>query len=134
MHPLHFSARTVVLAVLCSAAFADTIEAEPSRTADALAAALRSVSGARMLKDVVSLSGPEFNGRQAGTTDDLRSGFWVVDRFKSLGLKPVLITTKPLNPVVGEWAIAEQVMTTRIQDSPSLELFSGEAPIPRRPD
>jgi hypothetical protein len=132
MHPLHFSARTVVLAVLCSAAFADTIEAEPSRTADALAAALRSVSGARMLKDVVSLSGPEFNGRQAGTTDDLRSGFWVVDRFKSLGLKPVLITTKPLNPVVGEWAIAEQVMTTRIQDSPSLELFSGEAPIPAR--
>ncbi len=132
MHSMRSPTRTIVLAVLCGTAFAATIEAEPSATTDALAEALRSVSGARMLKDVVNLSGPEFNGRQAGTTDDLRSGVWVTDRFKSLGLKPALITTKQLNPVVGEWAIAEQVLTTRIQNSPSLELLSSGTPIPAR--
>jgi len=99
---------------------------------DTLTRALSSLSGPRMLKDVVELSGPEFNGRQAGTTDDLRSGLWVADRFKLLGLQPALITTKPLNPVVREWAIAEQTLTTRIQDSPSLELFAGDTPIPAR--
>ena len=119
-------------AVLCCTALVAAAGAEPSPTADTLAAALKNVSGPRMLKDVVSLSGPEFSGRQAGTTDDLRSGLWVADRFKLLGLQPALITSKPLNPVVGEWAIADQVLTTRIQDSPSLELFSGDTPIPAR--
>lgn len=117
---------------LCSAALAVTAAAAPAETAEAFGKALGSVSGARMLKDVAHLSGPEFNGRQAGTADDLRSGFWVADRFKSLGLQPALITTKQLNPVVKEWAIAEQVLITRIQDSPSLELFSGQRPIPAR--
>ncbi|MEK7294173.1 MAG: M28 family peptidase [Nitrospirota bacterium] len=116
------------LVVLCSGSLA-VAGADDTET---LTKALKSVSGARMLKDVAHLSGPEFSGRQAGTTDDLRSGLWVADRFKSLGLQPALITTKQLNPVVREWAIAEQVLTTRIQDSPSLELFSGETPIPAR--
>ncbi len=116
------------LVVLCSGSLA---VAETDDTAT-LTKALKSVSGARMLKDVAHLSGPEFSGRQAGTTDDLRSGLWVADRFKLLGLQPALITTKQLNPVVREWAIAEQVLTTRIQDSPSLELFSGDTPIPAR--
>ncbi len=123
------------LPVLSGAALVAIAMAGPADSAgpgDTLAEALNQVSGARMLKDVVHLSGPEFNGRQAGSVDDLRSGFWVADRFKLLGLKPALITTKQLNPVVKEWAIAEQVLTTQIQDSPSLELFSGETPIPAR--
>ena len=116
------------LTALCSGgpAVAETDDAAT------LAHALAGVSGPRMLKDVAELSGPQFNGRQAGTTDDLRSGLWVADRFKSLGLRPALITTKQLNPVVKEWAIAEQTLATRIQDSPSLELFSNETPIPAR--
>lgn len=116
------------LVVLCSGSFA-VAGADDTET---LTRAIKSVSGTRMLKDVAQLSGPEFSGRQAGTTDDLRSGLWVADRFKLLGLQPALITTKQLNPVVREWAIAEQVLTTRIQDSPSLELFSGDTPIPAR--
>jgi peptidase M28-like protein len=116
------------LVVLCGGSLA-VAGADDTAT---LATALKSVSGARMLKDVAHLSGPELSGRQAGTTDDLRSGLWVADRFKSLGLKPALITTKQLNPVVSDWAIAEQVLTTRIQDGPSLELFSGKTPIPAR--
>ncbi|MGH7261385.1 MAG: M28 family peptidase [Nitrospiraceae bacterium] len=114
------------------AAIATAGPADPAGPGDTLAEALTQVSGVRMLKDVVRLSGPEFSGRQAGTVDDLRSGLWVADRFKSLGLRPALITTKQLNPVVREWAIAEQVLNTRIQDSPSLELFSGQTPIPAR--
>jgi peptidase M28-like protein len=116
------------LIVLCSGSLA----VAGAGDTDTLAKALKSVSGPRMLKDVAHLSGPELSGRQAGTTDDLRSGLWVADRFKSLGLQPALITTKQLNPVVSEWAIAEQVLTTRIQDSPSLELFSGKTPLPAR--
>lgn len=116
------------LIVLCSGG----LSVAGAGDTETLTKALKSVSGARMLKDVAQLSGPEFSGRQAGTTDDLRSGLWVADRFKSLGLQPALITAKQLNPVVREWAIAEQVLTTRIQDSPSLELFSGETPIPAR--
>jgi hypothetical protein len=116
------------LVVLCSGGFA-VAGADDTET---LTRALKSVSGVRMLKDVTHLSGPEFSGRQAGTTDDLRSGLWVAERFKLLGLQPALITTKQLNPVVREWAIAEQVLTTRIQDSPSLELFSDDTPIPAR--
>jgi hypothetical protein len=116
--------------VLCCAALAATAAADPAGAPEALATALKSVSGARMLKDVASLSGPEFSGRQTGTTDDLRSGLWVADRFKSLGLKPALDARKPLNPVVREWAMAEPVLVTRIQDSPWLELHSGDTPIP----
>ena len=119
---------------LCAALAALTL-AGPAGSAgpdDTLAEALKQVSGTRMLKDVGHLSGPEFNGRQAGTADDLRSGFWVADRFKSLGLTPALDARKALNPVVKEWAMAEPLLVTRIQDSPLLEVSSGETPIPAR--
>ncbi len=125
-HGLHVLSGAALLAVLAAG------PADPAGPGDAPTEALKQVSGARMLKDVVQLSGPEFNGRQAASVDDLRSGFWVADRFKSLGLRPALITTKQLNPVVREWAIAEQALTTRIQNSPSLELFSDQGPIPAR--
>jgi hypothetical protein len=125
-HGLYVLSGAALLAVLVAG------PAGPVGPGDTLAEALKEVSGTRMLKDVGRLSGPEFNGRQAGSVDDLRSGFWVMDRFRSLGLRPALITTKQLNPVVREWAIAEQVLTTRIQDSPLLELSSGDTPIPAR--
>ncbi len=114
------------LALLCGGAPAPAED----EGASPLATALKGVSGARMLKDVAHLIGPEFSGRQTGTTDDLRSGLWVADRFKSLGLKPALNAHKPINPVVREWAMAEPVLVTRIQDGPSLELRAGETPIP----
>ncbi|HEX9742127.1 MAG TPA: M28 family peptidase [Nitrospiraceae bacterium] len=117
---------------LCCAALAAISAAAPADQPDALAGALKNVSGTRMLKDVARLSSPEFNGRQAGTTDDLRSGLWVADRYKSLGLQPAIGAHKALNPVVREWAMADPLLVTRIQDSPLLELFSGTVPIPAR--
>jgi Peptidase family M28/PA domain len=49
----------------------------------ALFRALSSLSSERMLADVRTLSGPSFNGRQAGSEDDLRSAAWVADQFRA---------------------------------------------------
>ncbi len=124
---------SIALMGLCCAALTAASAAAPADRPDALARALADVSGARMLNDVARLSNAEFNGRQAGTQDDLRSGLWVANRFRSLGLQPALGPHKALNPVVREWAVADPLLVTRIQDSPSLELLSDGAPIPTRP-
>jgi hypothetical protein len=42
---------------------------------------LDGLSSERMLADVRTLSGPSFNGRQAGSKDDLGSAYWVADQF-----------------------------------------------------
>jgi hypothetical protein len=99
-----------------------------------LARALSQVSGSRMLKDVVRLSGLEFGGRQTGTADDLRSGLWVAERFRTLGLMPALNSGKALNPVVKPWARAELVVVTQIQNSPALELEIGQKTLAARLD
>ena len=53
-----------------------------------LAQALERISGERMLADVKTLSGPEFNGRLTGTDEDLRSGRWFGSRLEGYGLAP----------------------------------------------
>lgn len=129
-----FGGIRLAIPVLCWAALAAAPTALLAEGRDPLATALKGISGARMLKDVVSLSGPEFNGRQAGTADDLRSGSWVADRFRSLGLRPAPNGHKALNPVGKEWARSELVLVTRIQESPFLELRFGDTTIPARLD
>ena len=52
-----------------------------------LQSAIESVSSARMLADIRTLSGPSFNGRQSGTKDDLESARWVAQEFLSAGLR-----------------------------------------------
>jgi len=121
-------------AVLCCLVLAAARAAAPAEGPDPLASALTGISGARMLKDVARLSGPEFGGRQTGTADDLRSGLWVADRFRSLSLKPALDSRKALNPVVKAWAMAEPVLVTRIQNSPVLELEFSQTTVPARLD
>jgi hypothetical protein len=53
--------------------------------------ALDSLSSERMLADVRTLSGPAFNGRQAGSEDDLRSAQWFARELTSGGVKLPLI-------------------------------------------
>ena len=53
--------------------------------------ALDSLSSERMLADVRTLSGPSFNGRQAGSEDDLRSAQWVARELTMAGLQLPLI-------------------------------------------
>ncbi len=52
---------------------------------------LDSLSSERMLADVRTLSGPAFNGRQAGSADDLRSAQWVARELTLAGVQLPLI-------------------------------------------
>lgn len=59
--------------------------------------ALDSLSTGRMLADVRTLSGPSFNGRQAGSEDDLRSAAWVTDQFRASRLSLAFVPLDRLN-------------------------------------
>ena len=58
--------------------------------------ALDSLSSERMLADLRTLSSPAFNGRQAGSEDDLRSAQWFARELTSAGVKLPLIFNTPL--------------------------------------
>ena len=58
--------------------------------------ALDSLSSERMLADVRTLSGPAFNGRQAGSEDDLRSAQWFARELTSAGITLPTIFNTPL--------------------------------------
>jgi hypothetical protein len=59
--------------------------------------ALDSLSTGRMLADVRTLSGPSFNGRQAGSEDDLRSAAWVTDQFRASQISLAFVPLDRLN-------------------------------------
>ena len=58
--------------------------------------ALASLSSERMLTDVRTLSSPVFNGRQAGSADDLRSAQWIAQELTLAGVHLPLIDNKGL--------------------------------------
>ena len=58
--------------------------------------ALDSLSSERMLADVRTLSGPAFNGRRAGSEDDLRSAQWFARELTAGGVTLPLIDNSPL--------------------------------------
>jgi hypothetical protein len=58
--------------------------------------ALDSLSSERMLADVTTLSSPAFNGRQAGSEDDLQSAKWFAQELTSVGVKLPIIFNTPL--------------------------------------
>ncbi|MGH7228610.1 MAG: hypothetical protein ACREIH_05275, partial [Nitrospiraceae bacterium] len=115
--------------------------AGPAEDQGTLAKALAGLSGDRMLADVARLSAQDFNGRQTGTEDDLRSGLFVAERFQSLGLQPA--GSQPLSATItgpsGQaalsqpWTMTEPVSVTRIGDTPQLELLSGSLTISSHP-
>ena len=90
------------------------------------AKALAGISGERMLADVIRLSSPEFNGRQTGTIDDHRSGSFVAERFKSLGLLAAGTETIPGDSSLESWAMKNPLKVSTIQTTPVLE-FSPRA-------
>ncbi len=59
--------------------------------------ALDGLSNERMLADVRTLSGPSFNGRQAGSEDDLRSAAWVTDQFRASRISLAFVPLDRLN-------------------------------------
>ena len=97
----------------------------------ALNTALEQISGERMRADVTSLS-KSFNGRQAGTDDDLTSAQWVGDRFLKFGLRMPTIRNYPLTipSLVGKDGTSSGLMatfitTSRIDPDPSLRISAG---------
>lgn len=69
-----------LLSLAATQSFADTMGETPA----SLTHALQLVSSDRMLADIRTLSGSEFNGRQTGTPDDLSSAEFVQKRFLDL--------------------------------------------------
>ena len=59
--------------------------------------ALDSLSSERMLADITTLSSPAFNGRQAGSEDDLRSAYWVADRFRAANVSLAVLPLDRVN-------------------------------------
>ena len=109
--------------------FAEPIAPTPDAiTLAALARALGTVSGSRMLADVTRFSQAEFNGRQTGTADDRRTALLVATLFHSLGLQPA--GTEALGPGDEPWAQTTRVTTTQIAEDPLLELSVGALALP----
>ncbi|HSL03156.1 MAG TPA: M28 family peptidase, partial [Nitrospiraceae bacterium] len=87
--------------------------------------ALDSLSSERMLADVTTLSSPAFNGRQAGSEDDLRSAKWFAQELTSVGVKLPIIFNAPLTFPFGQsgkglpiGAMASTVPTSLIAPNP----------------
>lgn len=88
-----------------------------------------SPSAERMVEDVRRLSSPEFNGRQTGTIDDLRSALWVADRFGALGLRPAAPT--PLYAGLQQpWMTVGSVNVPTIPSTVALTLITGSVVTP----
>lgn len=79
------------LALFAAASLADDLPDEHNH----LAQLLRMVSSDRMLADIRRLSGPEFNGRQTGTPDDLSSAEFVQHRFMDLNRQRATASGSP---------------------------------------
>lgn len=108
--------RTVFIGALLLSAVAVTFA---HHTDDAVLKALHAVSADRMRADIATLSSAEFNGRQAGTDDDLRSALWVRDRFSSAGLS---LAAAPGNlPGGGEFADQPNGLTATIISAPLID-------------
>ena len=74
----------LITGVLISFACDPSRAAEPYDASTSLAAALQSVSSDRMLADIRTLAGPEYNGRQTGTSYDQASAEFVRRRFSQI--------------------------------------------------
>jgi hypothetical protein len=104
-----------------------------------LSSAMSQVSGERMLADVARLSSAEFNGRQAGTEDDLRSAHWVSDRMQSSGLILADVRQDRLDiPGPGDGKtrttgfMTTLITTSIIEANPALRISAGGVAVTRR--
>ena len=80
--------------------------------------ALDSLSTERMLADVRTLSSPAFNGRQAGSEDDLRSAYWVGDQFRASRISLAFVPLDQLNVFSGGGGKGRPAATTGFMSTP----------------
>ena len=67
-----------------------TATAQEDADATPLRQALSRIDPDRLMADVRRLSSEEFHGRQTGTPEDLSSAWWVAERWRTLGLLPLV--------------------------------------------
>lgn len=99
---------------------------------------INQISGERMLADVTTLS-KNFNGRQAGTDDDLHSAQWVANRLQSSGLILAGVRGDRFNvPSVGDGTtrttgfMTTLITTSLIDPNPLLRISVGGDAVTRQ--
>jgi len=89
--PLSFVVIILLGTFLCLLSLEEHAFAQSEEDQRAWLGVLDSLSSERMLADVRTLSSPAFNGRQAGSADDLRSAQWVAQELTLAGVQLPLI-------------------------------------------
>ncbi len=107
------------------------IHSQPADPETALFSALNQISGERMLTDVTDLS-RNFNGRQAGTEDDLKSAQWMLERFRQADVKAPVIRGFPPIPILAQGkdgsalgVMASILPSSSIEPNASLSISAG---------
>lgn len=121
------SLHTIAFAGLVAIGATGTAGAQPPE--DLLAQGLRTLSIERILSDIRTLSDPSFNGRQAGTEDDLRSAQWVAQEFRSAGLLLPPIQNKSLEfplPPNASGIMATSLPSLTIGQDPAVRVGSAD--------
>ncbi len=134
------SSRTIAFFATCRMALCIIIlcliSVEPvlAQSSDAeLQASLSTLSTERMLADIRTLSAPSFNGRLAGSDDDVQSAKWVAQELAAANLQlPPIMNGSLIFPFVsGEHGtplgvMASIIPTSTIQPDPELRIGSAD--------
>ncbi len=115
----------LMVGLLLSLAPAQSFAEDVTTPSATLTQALNLISSDRMLADIRTLSGPEFNGRQTGTPDDLASSEFVRQRFMDLQKHRSPVSESraaPDRPQDQTWIQSAPIRTTTIGNDPRLHV------------
>ena len=131
-HPAHHTApslfqRGLAAIVATTILFAQAAPGLTETPAGSLDETFTHLSYERMLADIRTLSSPDFNGRLAGSDDDLRSAQWIAREFAAAGLQlPALSNGSLRFPFISGHqghplgAMASLIPASAIQPDPAL--------------
>ncbi len=100
----------------------DPLRAQTTDHQSILAIALESVSRERLLSDITALSGPEFNGRQTGSRDDLTTALWVQEQFQMALQLPLDSHNPQTSHVLPKSALTRSVQVSSVAEAPVLQI------------
>ena len=100
----------------------DPLQAQTADDQSALAKALESISRERLLSDISTLSGPEFNGRQAGSRDDLTTALWFQEQFQMAVQHPLDSHNRHSPSVLPESTLTRSVRVSSIAVAPVVQI------------
>lgn len=100
----------------------DPLQAQTADDQSALAKALESISKERLLSDIATLSGPEFNGRQTGSRDDLTSALWLQEQFRIALQDGLASQDRSPSHVLSESTLSRSVQASTIAGDPVVQI------------